>query len=408
MSKALIAFSGGLDTSFLVPYCREAYGIKEIITCTVNTGGFDSAEAEKIAKRSKEVGADRHIYLDGAQEYYDQIVKYLIFGNVSRDGYPLCVSSERLIIAQKSLEKCRELGATFFIHGSTGAGNDQYRFDVVAQVLGKGIEYKAPIREFAITRAFSTEYLRKRGINVPEKNTSYSYNPGLWGVSIGGAETLKSDGLIPDDAWYSQPDPDKKDGIVTISFTKGEATKLEFEGETLAGPADIIRRLAIIGNSFGIGRHYHVGTTIPGKKGRLAYESPAADILYEAHRTLEKSVLSQAQITGKKPMSESFGQLVHEAKMFDPYLDDVKAFLESTQKRVTGTCKVRLAPGVIKAVTVSTPFDLLSLKDSTYGESSSAYSGADAAGAALLHGFEQKLYHSLTPEAIPAGRANGK
>jgi argininosuccinate synthase len=410
MSKAVIAFSGGLDTSFLVPYCREAYGIDEVITCTVNTGGFDSAEAEKIAARSKEVGADRHIYLEAAQEYYDQIIKYLIFGNVSRDGYPLCVSSERLIIAQKVLEKCRETGATFFIHGSTGAGNDQYRFDVVVQVLGKGeIDYKAPIREFGITRAFSTDYLRKRSINVPEKTSTYSYNPGLWGVSIGGAETLTSEGLIPDDAWYSQPDPKMKDGTVLISFTKGEVTKLEFEGQTLTDPVDIIRRLAKIGNSYGIGRHYHVGTSIPGKKGRLAYESPAADILYEAHRTLEKVVLSQAQVTGKKPLSESFGQLVHEAKMFDPYLLDLKAFLESTQRRVTGTCRVRLAPGMIKAVTVSSPFDLLSIKDSTYGESSNAYSGADAAGAVLLHGFEQKLYHSLTPDATPAGRrTNGK
>jgi argininosuccinate synthase len=409
MSKAVIAFSGGLDTSFLVPYCREAYGIEEIITCTVNTGGFDSKEAEKIAARSKEVGADRHIYLEGAQDYYEQIIKYLIFGNVSRDGYPLCVSSERLIIARKVFEKCRELGATFFVHGSTGAGNDQYRFDVAVQVLGNGqIAYKAPIREFEITRAFSTEYLRKRGVNVPERLTSYSYNPGLWGVSIGGAETLVSDGLIPDDAWYSEPDPKATEGTVTISFTKGEVTKLEFGNETLTNSVEIIRRLAQIGNMFGIGRHYHVGTSIPGKKGRLAYESPAADILYEAHRNLEKIVLSQSQITGKKPLAESFGQLVHEAKMFDPYLTDLKAFLESTQRRVTGTCKVRLAPGVIKAVTVSSPFDLLSIKDSTYGESANAYTGADAAGATLLHGFEQKLCNSLTPDAIPAGRANGK
>src|SRR5271170_4823838 len=153
MSKALIAFSGGLDTSFLVPYCRKAYGIDEIITCCVNTGGFDTKEADKIAARSKEVGADRHVYLEGSQDYYDQMIKYLIFGNVSRDGYPLCVSSERLIIARKVFEKCRDLNATFFIHGSTGAGNDQYRFDVVVQVLGNGqIDYKAPIREFGITR----------------------------------------------------------------------------------------------------------------------------------------------------------------------------------------------------------------------------------------------------------------
>jgi argininosuccinate synthase len=172
MTTAVIAFSGGLDTSFLVPYCREAYGIEKVITCTVNTGGFGSEEKESIARRSKEVGADEHVYLEGAQDYYEQIIKYMIFGNVSRDGYPMPVGSERSIIAQKALQCCREKGADFFVHGSTGAGNDQYRFDVAAQVLGKGqIKYKAPVREFGITRAFSTEYLRKRGVDVPEKNT---------------------------------------------------------------------------------------------------------------------------------------------------------------------------------------------------------------------------------------------
>jgi len=395
MSTAVIAFSGGLDTSFLVPYCREAYGIQKVITCTVNTGGFSVDEANAIAKRSKEVGADDHIFYEGAETYYQQIIKYLIFGNVSRDGYPLCVSAERLIIAQKVLELCQDIGATFFIHGSTGAGNDQYRFDVAAQVLSKGkINCKAPVREFGITRAFSADYLNKLGITAPEKRTTYSYNPGLWGVSIGGKETLVSDGLLPDDAWYNQSNPHLKEGTLSLSFTKGEVTKLEFEGEVLADPIAIICRLTEIGNKFGIGRHYHVGTSIPGKKGRIAYESPAADILYEAHRTLEKIVLSQAQITGKKPLAESFGQLVHEAKVFDPYLEDLKQFLESTQRRVTGTCQVTLIPGAIKVVTARSPFDLLSMKDSTYGEISSAYTGADAAGSTLLHGFEQRLYYS--------------
>ena len=405
MSKAVIAFSGGLDTSFLVPYCREVYGVTEVITCAVNTGGFSEEEAKKIATRSKEVGSDRHIYLDAARDYYDQIITYLIYGNVSRDGYPLCVSSERLVIAQKALEVCREVGADFFIHGSTGAGNDQYRFDVAAQVLGDGkIQCKAPVREFGITRQFSTDYLRARGVTVTEKTTSYSYNPGLWGVSIGGKETLTSDGLIPDDAWYSQPDSQAKEGVLSLSFTEGLLTKLDYQGQVLSEPVGMLRRLAEIGNGLGLGRHYHVGTSVPGKKGRLAYESPAADIVYEAHRTLEKITLSQAQITGKKPMAEMFGQMVHEAKMFDPYLNDIKVFLKSTQRRVTGTCRVVLAPGQIKAVTAQSPYDLLAIKGSTYGEVSSAYSGADAAGSALLHGYEQRLYHSLAGQEIGQGQ----
>ena len=396
MTVAVIAFSGGLDTSFLVPYCREAYGATKVITCAVNTGGFDTAERDRIAARSKEVGADQHTYIEAAEDYYAQIIKYLIYGNVSRDGYPLCVSSERLVIAQKALEFCREVGADIFVHGSTGAGNDQYRFDVAAQVLSGGkIQCKAPVREFGISRQFSTDYLRKRGVTVTEKTTNYSYNPGLWGVSIGGKETLTADGLIPDDAWYSKPDATVREATLTLSFEKGELSALEFNGEKTTGATAIIRRLATIGNAYGIGRHYHVGTSVPGKKGRLAYESPAADIIYEAHRTLEKLVLSQAQISGKKPLAEMFGQLVHEAKMFDPYLADIQAFLKSTQRRVTGTCRLVLTSGYIKSVAAQSPFDLLAIKGSTYGEVSSAYSGADAAGSALLHGYEQRLYHSL-------------
>jgi argininosuccinate synthase len=394
--KAVIAFSGGLDTSFLVPYCREVYGVTEVVTCTVNTGGFDIAETATIAARAKEVGAEHHVYIEAADDYYQQIIKYLIYGNVSRDGYPLCVSSERLVIAEKALKICAEHKADMFVHGSTGAGNDQYRFDVAAQVLGGGrVVCKAPVREFGISRQFSTDYLRARGVTVTEKASSYSYNPGLWGVSIGGKETLVSDGLIPDEAWYSKPDLSQKDTVITLTFTKGEVTELQYDGETIIGPVAILRKIAQLGNAYGIGRHYHVGTSVPGKKGRLAYESPAADIVYEAHRTLEKLVLSGAQISGKKPLAETFGQLVHEARMFDPYLTDLKVFLESTQRRVTGQVRVHLTQGCIKAVTAKSPYDLLAIKGSTYGEVSSAYTGADAAGAALLHGYEQKLIYSL-------------
>jgi argininosuccinate synthase len=396
VTKAVIAFSGGLDTSFLVPYCREAYGVSEVVTCTVNTGGFSEEETQRIGARSKEVGADQHIYINAADSYYEQIIKYLIYGNVSRDGYPLCVSSERLIIAQEALKVCNNNKADMFVHGSTGAGNDQYRFDVAAQVLGKGqVKCKAPVREFNITRQFSSDYLRKRGVTVTEKTTSYSYNPGLWGVSIGGKETLVSDGLVPDEAWFSHPDTVVKEKVLTLEFSKGELVKLDDSGQIITGAVAIIRKLAEIGNRFGIGRHYHVGTSVPGKKGRLAYESPAADIVYEAHRTLEKLVLSQAQISGKKLLAESFGQLLHEAKMFDPYLVDIKAFLASTQRRVTGECRITLAPGYIKSVTANSLYDLLAIKGTVYGEVSNAYSGTDAAGSALLHGYEQFLYHSL-------------
>lgn len=396
MKTALIAFSGGLDTSFLALYCREAYNVDRVVTCTVNTGGFSADEAESIAARSKALGADQHIYIDAAERFYDTILKYLIFGNVSRDGYPLCVGSERLVIAEACIQACKGVDATTFIHGSTGAGNDQYRFDVPVAVLGQGsLECCAPIREFGITRPQAAQYLESHGFPVTAKSTDYSYNPGLWGVSIGGKETLRSDGLLPDDAWYGQPDKRQTTASLAIEFNQGELSLLRIDEESISDPVRIIQRLAQVGSNFGIGRHYHVGTSIPGKKGRLAYESPAADIIYDAHRALEKVTLSQAQISGKKQLAETLGALIHEAKMFDPFVDDIKALLTSSQRRVTGLCKVRLVQNAIASVAVSSPYDLLAARGSTYGEVSSAYSGADAAGATLLHGYEQRLYHSL-------------
>lgn len=396
MKTALIAFSGGLDTSFLALYCREAYNVDRVVTCTVNTGGFSADEAESIAARSKALGADQHIYIDAAERFYDTILKYLIFGNVSRDGYPLCVGSERLVIAEACIQACKGVDATTFIHGSTGAGNDQYRFDVPVAVLGQGsLECCAPIREFGITRPQAAQYLESHGFPVTAKSTDYSYNPGLWGVSIGGKETLRSDGLLPDDAWYGQPDKRQTTASLEIEFNQGELSLLRIDEESISDPVRIIQRLAQVGSNFGIGRHYHVGTSIPGKKGRLAYESPAADIIYDAHRALEKVTLSQAQISGKKQLAETLGALIHEAKMFDPFVDDIKALLTSSQRRVTGLCKVRLVQNAIASVAVSSPYDLLAARGSTYGEVSSAYSGADAAGATLLHGYEQRLYHSL-------------
>ncbi len=403
MKTGLIAFSGGLDTSFLVPFAREQYGMDRIITCAVDTGGFDDAEKARIAARSKEVGADEHVLIEAAPDYYDQIIKFLIYGNVSRDGYPLCVGAERLVQAQKCLEVARAKKADAFFHGSTGAGNDQYRFDVAAQVLGQGggdgrnkaIECIAPVREHGITREFSTKFLKDHGIEVHAKNTNYSYNVGLWGVSIGGKETLTSEGLIPDEVWYSQPDAAAAPTTIEIAFKQGELSGLKLGGETLSDPVAIIRRLTEVGNAYGLGRHYHVGTSIPGKKGRLAYESPAADLIYEAHRILEKHVLTQAQIGAKKPLAEEIGRLIHEAKIFEPLLEDIKAFLKSSQARVTGTATVHMTPGRIAAVTIESPFDLLGAAGATYGEMADAYTGEDAAGAAKLHGFEQALYASL-------------
>jgi argininosuccinate synthase len=394
---AVIAFSGGLDTSFLVPFSREKYGFDRIITCSVNTGGFGEEERAQIEARSKEVGADDHVLVNAEDRFYEKIIQYLIFGNVSRDGYPLSCGAERLIQAEAALNVCRETGAQYFLHGSTGAGNDQYRFDVAAYVLGKGrIECIAPVREFGISREDSTQFLKDRGISIPERNSKYSYNVGLWGVSIGGAETHTSCGLIPDDAWYSQPSADTADTVINICFKAGHPIRIiTEEEETIEGPVEVIKALSALGSRYGIGHHYHVGTSIPGKKGRLAYESPAADLLYAAHREIEKIVLSQSQIHGKKLIAAELGRLIHEARFFDPYLEDLQAYLVQSQSRVNGSSKVYLGRSQIKAVTADSPHNLLSADGAVYGETAEFYSAADAAGAAKLHAFEQKILHEV-------------
>lgn len=403
MTKALIAFSGGLDTSMLVPYVKETYGISEVVTCTVDTGGFSKAEMDTIAQRAKEVGSNEHFAIDASKEFYNEIIKYLIFGNVSRDGYPLCVGAERLIQARGAVEMARSKGIDVIVHGSTGAGNDQYRFDLVAYVLGQGandanqspLKILAPIRGDAIKREFSQNFLKERGISVSDK-TDYSYNIGLWGLSIGGKETHTAQGLVPEEAWYSQIDPSISSKVVEIDFEAGEPLALRADGVDYNGPIEVIRALAKIGGYMGIGRHYHVGTSIPGKKGRLAYESPAADILYEAHATLEKLTMTQAQIFFKKQVANEFGRLIHEAKFFDPLIEDLRAFLSSSQKRVSGTCKVHLKPGRVEAVAVNTPNDLLSAAGSLYGEYADFYSAQDAVGSSKINAYEQVIYHGLT------------
>lgn len=390
MSSCVIAFSGGLDTSFLVPYAKEKYGFSSIITCTVNTGGFSPEDKSRISDRSKELGADKHVFIDAEQEFYDSVIKFMIFGNVTRDGYPLSVGSERLVQAKNVLAVAKEYGADAVMHGSTGAGNDQYRFDVAIQVLGKGrVSCLAPIREHSISRAFSTDYLKGRNLSIPSKNTNYSYNVGLWGVTIGGTETHTSTGLLPEDAWHSRPSSELKPLTVKIVFQNGEPIEASSSLGSASSPIEVIKFLAKLGSDYGIGRHYHVGTSIPGKKGRVAYESPAADILYEAHRTLEKLVLSQAQISGKRSLSDEYGRLMHEAKFFDPYLEDLKAFLVSSQRRVSGSVELVLRPYRIESAVADSPFNLLHVKGAMYGETSQAYDGRDAEGATKLHGFEQ-------------------
>lgn len=392
--SGVVAFSGGLDTSMLVPYVRENYGLKKVITCVVDTGAMTSDIKAEVANRADEVKSDEHICIDAAQDFYDEIIKYLIFGNVSRDGYPLCVGSERLIQARETIKFAKERGINMVANGCTGAGNDQYRFDLVAHVLGEGIDTVAPVREHNIKREFSVQFLKDHQITVPEKS-KYSYNAGLWGVSIGGEETHTAQGLITEEAWYSKVDERLGKQQIAITFEKGEPVALKtLSGET-TGALNVIREIAKLGSALGIGRHYHLGTSIPGKKGRIAYESPAADILYEAHRTLEKHVMTQGQISFKKGVADEFGRLIHEALFFDPLIDDLRSYLNASQNRVSGRVSVHLRPYHIEAVTVDTPYDLLTGSGSIYGEFSDFYNAKEAEGASKLHAYEQIIYQKL-------------
>ena len=395
---AIVAFSGGLDTSMLVPYMRENYNLKKIITCVIDTGSMTDEIQKQVEARAKEVGSDEHIYINASQAFYNEIIKYLIFGNISRDGYPLCVGSERLIQARETIKLAQERGVNMVANGCTGAGNDQYRFDLVAHILGTDIKSIAPVREHNIKREFSQNFLTERGISVADK-TKYSYNVGLWGVSIGGEETHTSDGLIPEEAWYSQLDKNVQNQIIEVTFEKGEPISLKTNVGTTDGALNVIKKIADIGSNMGIGRHYHLGTSIPGKKGRIAYESPAADILYEAHKTLEKHVMTQGQIFFKQSIANEFGKLIHEAKFFDPLINDLRAYLESSQQYVSGVCKIHLTPHQIQAITINSPYDLLGGAGSVYGEYSDFYDARDAEGSSKLHAYEQLLFQHNKKQA---------
>lgn len=405
--SVVIAFSGGLDTSFLAAYAREELGFSRIITCTVNTGGLDESSRSEISQRAKALKVDEHIFIEAQEEFYNSIIRFLIYGNVTRDGYPLSVGSERFIQAKNVIEVAQKKGATAVIHGSTGAGNDQYRFDLVGHVLGgSDLKILAPVRSLGFSREFETQYLQERSVHIPPRNSLYSYNAGLWGVSIGGGPTHRSTGLLPEEAWYSHPVADAMPTEIGISFQLGEIKQVKSEAETVSTPLACLQLLTKLGNRYGFGRDYHTGTSVPGKKGRIAYEAPAAKIAYAAHQTLEKITLSQAQIHAKRFLSDEFGRLLHEAKFFDPYFEDLKAFLLSSQRRVTGDCQLLLSHKGIEWVTADSPFNLLHAGGTVYGEGSSAWTGLQAEGACLLHSYEQKLIHSV--DALKSDVPNGK
>lgn len=379
-SPILLAYSGGLDTSFLVPWLAENYQ-RPIITVTVDTGGIDGETAATLAQRSRQLGAIAHYQIDARPDYYEQVLRFLIMGNVRRGQlYPLCVGAERVMQAQTIARMARELGTDTIAHGCTAAGNDQVRFEVALRTLAADLTVLAPVRDRAFRRNEELEYLQQHKLPIPPFGAAYSINRGLWGVTIGGTETLTSSGSIPDSAWvlskdaFSAPRAPERH---TIRFEAGRPAGLD--GTALA-PVAVIEKLEAIAAPFGIGRGIHLGDTIIGTKGRVAFEAPAAETLLTAHRELEKLVLTARQQRIKELVAAPYGDLVHEGQLLDPVCRDIEALLMSSQHRVTGDVHVLLRPGSLFIEGVDSPHSLMKASKGVYGEAVGEWSPQDALG----------------------------
>ncbi|QSQ24516.1 argininosuccinate synthase [Pyxidicoccus parkwayensis] len=392
MSKknVVLAFSGGLDTAFCTVYLREqGYNVT---TVTVDTGGFPPEQLANIAALSSKLGAVAHHTVDARDTLFQGYLRYLIAGNVLRGQvYPLSVSAERACQAVEAVRMARELGAQAIAHGSTGAGNDQVRFDVAFRSLAPELELLTPIRTLGLSRQQELSFLAERGIHMPPKLGSYSVNEGMWGTSVGGRETLDSWSALPEAAFPGGVIPtDLKPRTLTLSFEQGIPSALD--GEKLS-PVKLVETLNAIGRTYGIGRGVHLGDTILGIKGRVGFEAPAAHLLITSHRELEKLVLSGKQLFWKESMGNLYGSLLHEGHFFDPLVKDLEAFLTSSQERVTGEVRLVLHPRTMVVEGVKSPHSLMDAKVATYGEANVLWTGSEAAGFAKLYGVAQMLSH---------------
>jgi len=402
--KVVLAFSGGLDTTYCAVWLAEqGY---EVHTVTVQTGGFDADELAAIEKRARSLGATDHRTIDARQDLFDDYLRYLIFANALRgDVYPLCVSAERVAQAKFVALHGVSIGATALAHGSTGAGNDQFRFDVAFRVFAPKLTLLTPIREQGLTREQEVDYLAKRQVTVPLKTSVYSVNKGLWGTTIGGGETHRSDMALPENAYVLTAPPEQRPATAeeaTIDFERGVPIRLD--GDAI-GPVALIEALNTRAARHGVGRGMHVGDTILGIKGRVAFEAPAALTLIAAHRELEKLVLSRQQLFWKSTLGELYGSCLHEARFFDPLMRDIEAFLASSQQRVTGQVRVRLFAGQATVAGASSPFSLMRKDVALYGEQSSLWTGAEAAAFAKIYGLQDWLLHRVAGMDAEAQRA---
>jgi argininosuccinate synthase len=394
--KVVIGFSGGLDTTYCVKYFTDElhYEVHSII---VNTGGFSKEELEHIEQHAKALGVTSHTTVDATKSYYENIIRFLIYGNVLKNNtYPLSVSAERVSQALHIAEHVKKIGADAVAHGSTGAGNDQVRFDMIFHIMIPGVEIITPIRDLQLSRQQEIDYLKSKGVKMNFEKSVYSINKGLWGTSVGGKETLSSNGMLPEEAWPTQLSKHEPEQI-KLHFEKGELKGIN--ETTFDNPVNAIQHLQTIAGPFAIGRDVHVGDTIIGIKGRVGFEAAASILIIKAHHALEKNVLTKWQLTLKSQLADFYGNWLHEGQLLDPVMRDIEAFFTSSQQNVTGDVFLQLMPYRFQVTGIESPFDLMSGKFGKYGEMNTGWSGEDVRGFSKIFGNQTAIYHAVKDSA---------
>jgi argininosuccinate synthase len=390
--KVVLAYSGGLDTSFCILHLTKDKGL-EVHALTVNTGGFSAEQLKTMEERALALGAKSFRVANALTDYYDQCIRYMVFGNVLRNNtYPLSVSAERMFQAIETAKYAQEIGAGAVAHGSTGAGNDQVRFDLAFNVLGQNLQIITPIRDMQLSRQAEIDYLIENGYNWNWEKAKYSINQGIWGTSVGGAETLTSQKSLPEEAYPTQLS-EKEPSVVELQFEKGELQQVN--GQSYSHPTEAIQALQQLAGPYAIGRDIHVGDTIIGIKGRVGFEAAAPLIIIKAHHLLEKHTLTKWQQYWKDQMGNWYGMMLHEAQFLDPVMRNIETFLEDTQEYVSGKVWVKLMPYRFELQGIESPNDLMNSAFGHYGEMNKGFSGEDVKGFTKILGNQTKIFHSV-------------
>lgn len=390
--KVVLGFSGGLDTTYCAKYLFEDLGY-EVHSIIVNTGGFTEEELTKIEAHAKRLGVKSHTSVNAVKNYYDRILQYLVFGNVLKNNtYPLSVSAERLIQAIHIAEHAQKIGADAVAHGSTGAGNDQVRFDMVFHIMIPDLPILTPIRDLQLSREAEIDYLKARDVEMNFEKAQYSINKGLWGTSVGGKETLHSKGMLPEEAWPTKVTKTQPEEVV-LHFKKGHLTGIN--NRSYDHPVDAIQALQAIAGPFGIGRDIHIGDTIIGIKGRVGFEAAAPMVILKSHHALEKHVLTKWQLSWKDQLAQFYGNWMHEGQILDPVMRDIEAFLQHAQETVTGDVFVQLHPYRFQIIGIESKHDLMSSKFGRYGEMNSGWTGQDVRGFSKIFGNQTAIWKAV-------------